>query len=149
MDFPDLKAPEPLLQAMVPGCRQLSDLKDQALLPQVLARLSYGQKQELDRLAPAQLRLPSGRRIPLRYEPGEPPVASARIQHLFELAETPRLAGAPVRLHLLAPNGRVAQITDDLAAFWRGSYREVRKDLRGRYPKHDWPEHPQGAGGPE
>ena len=142
LDFPDLNAPKPLLEAMIPGCRQLSDLKNQALLPHVIARLSYGQKQQLDRQAPTHLELPSGRRIPLRYEPDEPPIARAKIQHFFELTDTPMLAGEPVRIHLLAPNGRVAQITDDLGAFWRGSYRAVRKDLRGRYPKHDWPEVP-------
>ena len=82
----------------------------------------------------------------LRYEPGRPPVLAARIQDLFGLTETPTVAGGrvPVLLHLLAPNGRPQQVTDDLASFWETTYREVRKELKGRYPKHAWPEDPLG-----
>jgi ATP-dependent helicase HrpB len=101
----------------------------------------------LAREAPADYRLPSGRTTPIRYAPDRPPVVAARIQELFGLATTPRLAGGRVALvvELLAPNNRPVQVTDDLASFWRTTYAEVRKQLRGRYPKHDWPEDPSRA----
>src|SRR5205807_7670013 len=90
---------------------------------------------------------PSGNEIRLRYEEGRPPVLAARIQELFGLRETPRLAAgrAPVLLHLLAPNHRPQQVTDDLASFWSRTYPEVRKELRARYPRHAWPEDPWSA----
>jgi ATP-dependent helicase HrpB len=80
-------------------------------------------------------------------EEGRPPVLAARIQELFGLAETPRVAAGrvPVLLHLLAPNGRPQQVTQDLKSFWATTYKEVRKELQGRYPKHAWPEDPWNA----
>ena len=83
----------------------------------------------------------------MHYPPERPPVVAARIQELFGLAVTPRLGGGrvPLVVELLAPNGRPAQVTDDLASFWRTTYADVRKELRGRYPKHDWPEDPTTA----
>ncbi len=91
--------------------------------------------------------MPSGSHIRLEYAPGRPPILAARIQELFGLAETPRLAGGRVAvlLHLLAPNGRPQQVTQDLASFWRTTYPVVRKELAGRYPKHAWPEDPSTA----
>jgi ATP-dependent helicase HrpB len=105
---------------------------------------------DLDRLAPRELALPSGRRVRLRYgqgEPGDPPVLAVRVQQVFGLAETPTVAGGrvPVTLHLLSPADRPVQVTSDLAGFWTGSWREVRREMAGRYPKHDWPEHPGGG----
>src|SRR5256885_337691 len=81
------------------------------------------------------------------YSPTPPPVLAVRIQELFGLTETPRVAGGRVKvlLHLLAPNYRPQQVTDDLASFWANTYPQVRKDLRGRYPKHAWPEDPLAA----
>jgi ATP-dependent helicase HrpB len=100
----------------------------------------------LDRLAPASLALPDGTTARLEYgAPNEPPVLAARIQQLFGLAETPRAAGEPVILHLLSPGNRPVQITRDLKGFWANSYFEVRKDLRGRYPRHPWPDDPLSA----
>jgi ATP-dependent helicase HrpB len=89
----------------------------------------------------------SGSRLALTYEVGRPPVLAVRIQELFGLTETPRIAGGrvPVLLHLLAPNGRPQQVTDDLASFWANTYPQVRKDLRARYPKHAWPDDPLTA----
>ena len=83
----------------------------------------------------------------LTYETGRPPVLAARIQELFGWKETPRIAQGKVRLllHLLAPNYRPQQVTDDLASFWNNTYLQVRKDLRNRYPKHHWPEDPWTA----
>ena len=97
--------------------------------------------------APERYRLPSGREAVVIYADDKPPVVAARIQELFGLTATPRLAGGRVALviHLLAPNQRPVQITDDLSSFWRSTYAEVRKVLRGRYPKHDWPEDPMNA----
>jgi ATP-dependent helicase HrpB len=91
--------------------------------------------------------VPSGSRIALQYEPGRPPILAVRIQEVFGMLETPRVAGGRVSvlMHLLAPNMRVAQVTEDLASFWRSTYALVRKDLRARYPKHAWPEDPSTA----
>src|SRR5262249_31757561 len=96
---------------------------------------------------PPHVTLPSGRRAAIRYPADRPPVVAARIQELFGLAETPRVARGRVRLvvELLAPNGRPAQVTDDLASFWRTAYAQVRRELRGRDPRHAWPEDPSRA----
>ena len=90
--------------------------------------------------------MPSGSTIRLDYS-GPRPVLAVRVQELYGLPATPRLAGGrvPVLLHLLAPNFRPVQITDDLASFWATTYVQVRKDLRGRYPKHAWPDDPLSA----
>src|SRR5262245_11739169 len=91
--------------------------------------------------------VPSGSRIALRYEVGRPPVLAVRIQELFGLSETPRIAGGRVAvlLHLLAPSMRPQQVTDDLESFWRNTYLEIRSELRRRYPEHAWPEDPLTA----
>src|SRR5271170_4346304 len=92
--------------------------------------------------APPTITVPSGRQVRLTYEVGRPPVLAVRLQELFGWTETPRLARGrvPVLLHLLGPNNRPVQITNDLRSFWTTTYHQVRKDLRGRYPKHAWPE---------
>jgi ATP-dependent helicase HrpB len=112
------------------------------------AQLLPGQLRALDHEAPERLRLPSGRLAPLVYERGKPPSLAARIQDLFGLATTPRLAGGRVRVvvEILAPSNRPVQVTDDLDSFWKRTYPEVRKQLRGRYPKHAWPESPLAVG---
>lgn len=99
--------------------------------------------QRLDELAPQQLRVPSGSSIRLDYSE-QPPILAVRLQELFGLAETPRIAGGRqvVKLHLLSPARRPVQVTQDLANFWRSTYAEVKKDLKGRYPKHYWPDDP-------
>src|SRR5207253_2781573 len=109
--------------------------------------LSPVQRRALDREAPDTYLLPSGRSTPVSYEDGKPPAVAARIQEVFGLRSTPRLAAGRVALvfQLLAPNHRPVQITDDLDSFWRSTYPEVRKLLRGRYPKHPWPEDPLAA----
>ena len=136
-----------LLPSLAAGCRSFRDLRRAPLLAALQGSLGYELLCALDRHAPERIEVPSGSRIRLRYQPGEPPVLAARIQELFGLAETPRLARGrvPVLLHLLAPNFRPQQITDDLASFWRTTYHQVRKELQGRYPKHDWPEDPRLA----
>ncbi|HEY2998013.1 MAG TPA: ATP-dependent helicase C-terminal domain-containing protein, partial [Acidimicrobiales bacterium] len=108
---------------------------------------------DLDRLAPAAVAVPGGRRVPLAYgegAPGDPPVLAVRVQDMFGATATPTVAGGrvPVVLHLLSPAGRPVQVTSDLAGFWAGSWREVRKEMAGRYPKHPWPEDPATASPP-
>jgi ATP-dependent helicase HrpB len=129
------------------GCRSFADLRKADWLQAFQARLNHAQRQAVEREAPERLLVPSGSRIALRYELGWPPILAVRIQELFGLTETPRLAGGrvPVLLHLLAPNYRPQQITDDLASFWKNTYSQVRKDLRARYPRHAWPEDPWNA----
>jgi ATP-dependent helicase HrpB len=105
---------------------------------------------DLDRQAPAAATVPSGRRVPLDYgrgPPGDPPVLAVRVQEMFGTRETPTVAGGrlPVVLHLLSPAGRPVQVTSDLAGFWSGSWQEVRKEMAGRYPRHDWPDDPAHA----
>ncbi len=106
-----------------------------------------GRRQALETLAPTHLPVPSGSRIAVHYDRGPDPVLAVRLQEVFGLAETPRIAGGrvPVVLELLSPAMRPLQTTKDLASFWKTSYFYVRKEMRGRYPKHDWPEHPADA----
>ncbi|MEU8759093.1 ATP-dependent helicase HrpB [Streptomyces sp. NPDC048659] len=103
-----------------------------------------GEAGRLDELAPERIEVPSGSRIRVEYG-GERPVLAVKLQEMFGLAETPRVAGVPVQVHLLSPAGRPAAVTADLASFWREGYRSVRAELRGRYPKHPWPEDPSTA----
>ncbi|WP_329624074.1 ATP-dependent helicase HrpB [Streptomyces sp. NBC_01255] len=114
---------------------------------QALRRLlpwATGEAGRLDELAPERIEVPSGSRIRVEYGGGRP-VLSVKLQEMFGLAETPRVAGVPVLVHLLSPAGRPAAVTADLASFWREGYRAVRAELRGRYPKHPWPEDPSAA----
>ncbi|WP_395360061.1 ATP-dependent helicase HrpB [Streptomyces sp. YH02] len=103
-----------------------------------------GEAGRLGELAPERIEVPSGSRIRVEYG-GERPVLAVKLQEMFGLAETPRVAGVPVLVHLLSPAGRPAAVTADLASFWRDGYRSVRAELRGRYPKHPWPEDPSVA----
>lgn len=100
-------------------------------------------RRELDRLAPTKMEVPSGSNMTIRYE-GDEPTVEVRLQECFGLMETPKVAGGkvPIVMTLLSPAQRPIQITKDLAGFWRGAYALVRKDMRGRYPKHYWPEDP-------
>jgi len=114
---------------------------------EVEALLGFEERRTLERLAPARLRVPSGREVALEYRDDGTAAAAVKLQELFGLAETPRLGprAEPVLLLLLAPNGRPVQQTRDLRSFWDRTYPEVRKELRGRYPKHPWPEDPWNA----
>jgi ATP-dependent helicase HrpB len=152
--MPELELPlfEPdeiraLLPALAAGRRSFADLRKAPLLEQLESLLDYREREALARYAPARLEVPSGSQMPLLYEPGRNPVLAVRIQEVFGLAETPRVAGGrvPVVLHLLAPNYRPQQVTQDLASFWRTTYPLVRKELAGRYPKHAWPTDPLTA----
>ena len=126
------------------GRRSFAETRAADLLGVLCGLLTHQQRAELERHAPTSFRLPSGRTTPVTYADGKPPAVAARIQELFGLTATPRLAAGrvPLVIELLAPNHRPVQITDDLESFWRTTYPEVRKQLRGRYPKHAWPENP-------
>jgi ATP-dependent helicase HrpB len=155
--MPELGLPEfdagelrELLPELCRGCRSLADVRSAPWLSALQGRLTFNQRQAVEREAPERLAVPSGSRVAVRYEEGRPPVLAVRIQEVFGLRETPRVAGGRVRvlLHLLAPNYRPQQVTDDLASFWANTYPQVRKELRARYPKHAWPEDP-GSAAPE
>jgi ATP-dependent helicase HrpB len=136
-----------LLPELARGRRSFAELRRAPWLARLRGALSAGQLAALEREAPERLAVPSGSRIRLTYAEDEPPVLAVRIQELFGLGETPRVAGGrvPVLLHLLAPNLRPQQVTGDLRSFWRNTYPQVRKELQGRYPRHAWPEDPWQA----
>ncbi|MFF1678665.1 ATP-dependent helicase HrpB [Streptomyces sp. NPDC058256] len=115
---------------------------------QALNRLlpwATGDAARLDELAPERIGVPSGSRIRIDYADPEQPVLAVKLQEMFGLARTPRVAGVPVLVHLLSPAGRPAAVTADLASFWKDGYKAVRAELRGRYPRHPWPEDPATA----
>mgnify|MGYP001569857346 CR=1 FL=1 len=117
-------------------------------LPAILkARLDWKQGQQLDSDAPTHIAVPSGSQLKLEYKPGESPVLAVKLQEMFGLADTPRIARGrvPVTLHLLSPARRPIQVTQDLKGFWERTYAEVKKELKGRYPKHPWPDDPWNA----
>jgi ATP-dependent helicase HrpB len=152
--LPELELPEPdlallvsLLPALCAGIRSFAELRRRPLSEALLGSLDPRARRALEREAPERLEVPSGSRIRLDYSDPERPVLAARIQELFGLAATPRLASGrvPVVVHLLAPNGRPQQVTPDLASFWANTYPVVRRELAGRYPKHAWPEDPLSA----
>jgi ATP-dependent helicase HrpB len=138
---------EELLPQLCQGLRSLEEVRGADWLALLQAQVGYARLAEVDRLAPPELTAPSGSRHSLDYEFGKPPVLAVRIQELFGLRETPRIAGGrtPVLLHLLGPNHRPQQVTGDLASFWQNTYPEVKKELRRRYPKHAWPDDPLAA----
>jgi ATP-dependent helicase HrpB len=133
-----------MLPELCRGLRSLEELRAANWLAQLQSRVGFERVAEIDRLAPAELVLSNGNRHPLTYEVAKPPVLAVRLQELFGLRETPRVAGnrVPVLLHILGPNHRPQQVTADLASFWQNTYPEVKKELRRRYPKHDWPDDP-------
>ncbi|MFQ6538652.1 MULTISPECIES: ATP-dependent helicase HrpB [Aphanothece] len=129
------------LAPQLEGLRSLDDLQGIDLAEALWGDLDWSRRLELDRVLPARLTVPSGRAVSLDYSSGEA-VLAVKLQEVFGMAVGPTLLDGqlPVTLHLLTPAGRPAAITRDLAGFWQGSYREVRRELRGRYPRHPWPE---------
>jgi ATP-dependent helicase HrpB len=148
-DVSDEGLSEHLTQWLAPYLTGITRLRDLARieLKKVLGGiLSYQQRRMLDELAPTHLTVPSGSRIPIDYS-GDVPVLAVRLQEMFGLTQTPSVAGGRQLLlvHLLSPAGRPVQITSDLAGFWQTGYPEVKKELKGRYPKHYWPDDPLRA----
>jgi ATP-dependent helicase HrpB len=129
------------------GKTRLDALSAQQLGEALGAKLDYAQRRALDELAPEALAVPSGNSKRLHYETGKPPVLAVKLQELFGLADTPRIAKGrvPVLLHLLSPAQRPIQVTQDLRGFWERTYPEVKKELKGRYPRHPWPDDPWSA----
>ncbi|WP_076446322.1 ATP-dependent helicase HrpB [Roseivivax lentus] len=139
-----LESLEDWLLPFLGGVTGAEDWKRYDLLPALEARLDYGQRQALDRAVPGAFTTPLGRRIPIDYS-GEAPEIALRLQEMFGQVEHPKVGGQPLRVTLLSPAGRPVQTTMDLPGFWNSSYADVRKDMRGRYPKHPWPEDPRQA----
>jgi ATP-dependent helicase HrpB len=152
-DWPDLSDDALLaglsvwLAPFLDGISRRSQLGRLDLVGALKALLSWEQQRRLDALAPAHIAVPSGSRVPIDYGAGETPVLAVRLQELFGLGETPAVAGGrvPLLLHLLSPAGRPLQVTRDLRGFWATSYADVRAQMRGRYPKHPWPDDPLAA----
>ena len=149
-DLPDM-SPEGLLVRledwllpMLGGVRSAEDWARFDPLPALRAALSWEQSQLLDRLAPAQFTTPLGRKVAIDYA-GDGPGIAVRLQEMFGVTRHPESAGVPLKITLLSPAQRPVQVTQDLPGFWAGSYADVRKDMRARYPKHPWPEDPTQA----
>ena len=138
------------LPQWVVGCASKQDILKKTNLRQILetTMLSHGDKQVLDKSVPESIRLPSGTQKKINYEnisENNAPVIECRLQELFGLPDTPTIAGKKAELHLLSPASRPVQVTTDLKSFWEGEYENVRKELKGRYPRHYWPENPLEA----
>jgi ATP-dependent helicase HrpB len=135
------------LESFLEGITRRSQLARVQLIDALRSRLNYEQQRKLDELAPTHVGLPTGSRTRIDYRSDNAPIASMRMQEVFGLAATPRIGGGsvPVTFELLSPARRPLQVTRDLASFWRNAYVEVRKDMRGRYPRHYWPEDPLQA----
>ncbi|WP_130617256.1 ATP-dependent helicase HrpB [Dyella amyloliquefaciens] len=129
------------------GKRSLAALAADELSQALGSLFDYEQRRQLDAQVPESLTVPSGMSRRLEYAEGEPPVLAVKLQELFGLADTPRVAHGriPVTLHLLSPAGRPIQVTQDLKGFWERTYPEVKKELKGRYPRHPWPDDPWTA----
>lgn len=127
--------------------RRRADLARVDIAEALLASLPWSARSRLDRLAPTHLEVPSGSRIAIDYSDPTQPMLAVKLQEVFGLLETPRVGEGrvPVTMQLLSPAGRPAQVTRDLASFWRTGYFDVRKDLKGRYPRHPWPDDPLAA----
>jgi ATP-dependent helicase HrpB len=135
------------LEPFLDGITRRSHFARIPLLTALRARLTSGEMRALDELAPTHITLPTGTRAAVDYRDDNAPCASMRMQEVFGLAATPRIGGGkvPVTFKLLSPAHRPLQVTRDLASFWKNAYVEVRKDMRGRYPRHYWPENPLEA----
>ncbi len=137
------------LESLCRGLRGFRELKEagSGLVAALEAQLPPGGARALDELSPERIRLPRGRSVKVNYVRGQAPSIASRLQDFFGMTETPRLArgAVPVVVHLLAPNQRPVQMTTDLAGFWERLYPQVRRELGRRYPKHSWPERPDGS----
>jgi len=147
-DLPDPAALEPLLAPWLSGLKRMSDVRALDMLSVLRSGLDHASLVWLDRSLPTHLDLPGGRTA-IDYT-GTTPAVSARAQHFYGLKETPKLGDGRIELQfaLLSPAGRPQAITADLAGFWRGGWADMRRDMRGRYPRHDWPEDPASASPP-
>jgi ATP-dependent helicase HrpB len=138
---------EDWLGPYIGGKTRLSQIDAELLGDALRSRLDHSQRQAVERLAPTRIKVPSGMERAIEYVPEQAPVLAVKLQELFGLADTPTVADGRVRLtlHLLSPGGRPIQVTQDLRGFWERTYAEVKKELKGRYPKHPWPDDPWTA----
>lgn len=151
--LPELSEPallatlEDWLQPALRGKSRLDSLDAAALGDALFGLFDWNTRQQIDRLAPSALKVPSGIERAIHYSEDGTPVLAVKLQELFGLAESPRIADGrvPVMLHLLSPGGKPLQITRDLKNFWNSTYADVRKEMKGRYPRHPWPEDPWNA----
>ncbi len=136
-----------ILTVAAMGKRSVEEIQQQPMVNLLTSALAYPLDRLLEEYAPQTIAVPSGNRIAVQYSDNQRPVLAVRLQELFGWCDTPRIAGGrlAVTLHLLGPNYRPVQITDDLRSFWANAYFQVRKDLRKRYPKHSWPDDPLTA----
>ncbi|WP_321477011.1 ATP-dependent helicase C-terminal domain-containing protein [uncultured Paludibaculum sp.] len=140
----DLEAALRTLSHGLASFRELEQVtRDGGLERALLQGLGPNAERTLGRMAPESIKLPSGRRAKVQYAPGQSPWVASRLQDFFGMSETPKIGdGTPLVVHLLAPNRRPVQMTQDLAGFWERLYPQVRKELSRRYPRHAWPENP-------
>lgn len=156
--MPELKLPdlgdsallatrEQWLKPAFSGKARLDALTAEELSSALKALLDWNTRQLIEKEAPTRILVPSGLERSIEYAEGASPVLAVKLQELFGLAETPRIAGGriPLTLHLLSPGGKPLQITQDLKSFWERTYPEVKKEMKGRYPKHPWPDDPWSA----
>ena len=141
--MPNLNGWKDILYHVCHGKRSFEELKKIDLKSSLHKNLSWAQRKALDDMAPARIELPSGSYAWVQYRVNRPPLIEVRIQQVFGMDTTPRIDGEPIQLSLLAPNNRPQQLTSDIGSFWSESYPAIRKELRGRYPKHAWPEVPE------
>lgn len=139
-----LAALETWLLPHMTGVHSLRGLKSLDIYQALRGLLDWGMQQRLDSELPAHYTVPTGSRIAIRYHEDNPPALAVRMQEMFGEATNPTIAQGrvPLVLELLSPAQRPLQITRDLSAFWKGAYREVQKEMKGRYPKHVWPDDP-------
>ena len=146
----DAAAIETALASLATGLKSFAELESATrgtgLLRAIERQMPPSARRLLEEIAPASIRLPRGRQVPVHYEPDQPPWIASRMQDFFGMRETPAVGrgAVPVVVRLLAPNQRPVQMTSDLAGFWQRLYPQVRKELSRRYPKHAWPENPLG-----
>jgi ATP-dependent helicase HrpB len=129
------------------GKTRLDALDEEALAGALKSSLDWSLRQRIDQLTPPRMTVPSGMERRIEYAHGQSPVLAVKLQELFGLADTPRIADGriPLTLHLLSPGGRPLQVTQDLRGFWERTYPEVKKEMKGRYPRHPWPDDPWSA----
>ncbi len=143
-DFPEFgsEAVRDAVAGLAGGRRSLSELKPLSLTAALLESLSPRQRERLRREAPEKIELRPGRAVKVHYEAGKPPWVASRLQDFIGMTETPRICAGRVPLvaHLLAPNGRPVQVTQDLPGFWQRHYPALRRQLQRRYPRHPWPD---------
>lgn len=150
-DWPDLSdeallaSADDWLKPLLIGKRSLAALSDSALADALKALIPWDMQRRLDAEAPARFTAPTGSSFRINYADDGGPRVDVRVQELFGLAAHPTVGGEPLTLALLSPGHRPVQLTKDLPGFWKGSWADVRKDMRGRYPKHPWPEDPANA----